>query len=74
MLGVMKFMLNFNFFLSKAEPQVVFFRKTSPVIYDGPANEEEILETLMAYKDSCVKDLTGEFCPQEGACKIPIPK
>ena len=41
-----------------SEPQVVFFRKSSPVIYDGPANEDVILETLMQYKDPCTKDLT----------------
>ena len=42
----------------QAEPQVVFFRKSIPVLYEGPANEDEILETIMAYRESCVKDLT----------------
>jgi len=42
----------------QAEPQVVFFRKTVPVLYTGPADEEILLETLMAYKDRCVTDLT----------------
>ncbi len=37
---------------------VVFLRRQSPVIYDGPANEEELLETLMFYKEPCMKDLT----------------
>ena len=40
------------------EPQVVFFRKTNPVLYTGPANEEILLETLMAYIETCLKDLT----------------
>jgi len=42
----------------ESEPQVVFFRKGSPVIYDGPANEDEILTTLMKWKEPCTKDLT----------------
>lgn len=40
------------------EPLVVFFRKQWPVLYDGPANEEVLLETLLAYKDRCTQDLT----------------
>ena len=40
------------------EPLVVFFRKGLPVIYDGAANEEELHETLMAYKEPCTQDLT----------------
>ena len=43
---------------TKEEPVVIFFRRTIPVIYEGPANEEEIFETLSAYKDICVRDLT----------------
>ena len=38
-------------------PVVVFFRNSNPVIYDGPANEEEILETLAAFKEPCTKSL-----------------
>ena len=45
-------------FNPQAEPQVVFFRKGSPVLYTGPANEEVIHDTLMSYKDSCTKELT----------------
>lgn len=41
-----------------SEPQIVFFRKASPVLYTGPADEEVILETLMAYRETCTKDLT----------------
>merc|ERR1712141_31867 len=47
-----------NFNPGAKEPQVVFFRRSIPVLYEGPANEDEILETLMAYRDPCVKDLT----------------
>ena len=47
-----------NFNPGAKEPQVVFFRKSIPVLYEGPANEDEILETIMAYRESCVKDLT----------------
>ena len=47
-----------NFNPGAKEPQVVFFRRSIPVLYEGPANEDEILETLMAYRDLCVKDLT----------------
>lgn len=45
-------------FNPQAEPQVVFFRKGFPVLYTGPADEEILLETLMAYRDRAVKDLT----------------
>ena len=45
-------------FIPESEPQVVFFRKGSPVIYDGPANEDIILETLMAYKEPCTQGLS----------------
>lgn len=40
------------------EPVIVFFRSGLPVIYDGPANEEVMLETLMRYKEPSVKELT----------------
>lgn len=39
------------------EPSVVFFRKSVPVLYDGPANEEEILESVSLFKEPCVKEL-----------------
>lgn len=39
-------------------PQVIFYRKQIPVIYDGPASEDDIHETIMAYKEPCVRDLT----------------
>jgi len=37
---------------------IVFFRNRSPVLYDGPANEEVMLDTLYAYKDDCMQELT----------------
>lgn len=47
-----------NLYNPQKEPQVVFFRKGAPVLYTGPANEEELHDTLMAYKETCTKDLT----------------
>ncbi len=38
-------------------PAVVFFRKSVPVLYDGPANEEEILEAVSLFKEPCVREL-----------------
>jgi len=46
-----------DFQVSK-DPVIVFFRSGLPVIYDGPANEEIMLETLMRYKEPGVKELT----------------
>ena len=40
------------------KPAIVFFRDQVPVLYNGPANDEEMLETLAAYKEPCVQDLT----------------
>lgn len=40
------------------EPVIVLFRSGLPVLYDGPANEEVLLETLMHYKEPGVKELT----------------
>lgn len=40
------------------KPTIVFFRDGVPVLYNGPANDEEMLETLAAYKEPCVQDLT----------------
>jgi hypothetical protein len=47
-----------NLYNPGPEPVVVFFRQMAPVLYDGPAEEEELLETLMSYKEPCMKDLT----------------
>jgi len=42
----------------KPAPTVVFFRKRKPVLYDGPADEEEIHERFMQWRDPCQQDLT----------------
>jgi len=41
-----------------SDPVIVFFRSGLPVLYDGPANEEVMLETLLHYKEPGVKELT----------------
>merc|ERR1719228_829252 len=40
------------------QPVTVMFRHGLPVIYDGPANEEILLETLVLYKEPGVQELT----------------
>jgi len=40
------------------QPVIVMFRKGLPVIYDGPANEEVMLETLVRFQLPGVQDLT----------------
>jgi len=42
----------------KPAPTVVFFRKRKPVIYEGPADEEEIHERFMQWREPCQQDLT----------------
>jgi len=42
----------------KPAPTVVFFRKSKPVVYDGPADEEEIHERFMQWREPCQQDLT----------------
>ncbi len=39
-------------------PTVIFFRQQTPILYDGPANEDEILETLSLFKEPCVRELS----------------
>ncbi|XP_046390833.1 thioredoxin domain-containing protein [Ischnura elegans] len=39
------------------EPALVFFRHGVPLLYDGPANEDEILRTLGENKEPVVKEL-----------------
>jgi len=39
-------------------PQIVMFRSGLPVLYDGPANEEVILEVLTQAKEPGVQELT----------------
>ena len=40
------------------KPTIVFLRNRVPVLYTGPANEEIMLETLAAYKETCTQALT----------------
>ena len=40
------------------QPVIVMFRNGLPVIYDGPANEEVMLDTLVRYKEPGVQELT----------------
>jgi len=48
-----------EFFVGKVEqPIIVMFRSGLPVIYDGPANEEILLDTLIRYKEPGVQELT----------------
>merc|ERR1719228_2137704 len=57
-----------EYYVGKTEqPVTVMFRHGLPVIYDGPANEEIMLETLVRYKDPGVQELTDtafEHLPQ----------
>jgi len=39
-------------------PQIVMFRSGLPVLYDGPANEEVLLEVLTQAKEPAVQELT----------------
>uniref|UniRef100_A0A0K2UE52 Protein disulfideisomerase A4like [Apis florea] n=1 Tax=Lepeophtheirus salmonis TaxID=72036 RepID=A0A0K2UE52_LEPSM len=41
-----------------SDSMIVFYRKGVPVIYKGAASDEELLETLIAHKDKCSRDLT----------------
>eukprot|EP00096_Caligus_rogercresseyi_P002377 TRINITY_DN14496_c0_g1_i1.p1 TRINITY_DN14496_c0_g1~~TRINITY_DN14496_c0_g1_i1.p1 ORF type:complete len:308 (-),score=91.96 TRINITY_DN14496_c0_g1_i1:215-1138(-) len=36
---------------------IVFYRSGFPVLYRGEPNEEELLETLLAYREKCIRDL-----------------
>nr|CAG4644057.1 EOG090X0856 [Lepidurus arcticus] len=42
------------------EPRLVFFRKGVPLLYEGPLNEEVILETFMQNKEPVAQELTDE--------------
>jgi len=39
-------------------PVTVMFRRQLPVLYDGPANGDVMIETFMHYKEASVKELT----------------
>ena len=45
------------------KPAIVFFRDQVPVLYNGPANDEEMLETLAAYKAGFIF-CAHHFCPK----------
>jgi len=47
-----------HFAFSQEKPIVVFFRSGQPVLYDGPANEEVMLEQLLQSMEPSVQDLT----------------
>jgi len=40
------------------KPVVVMFRSGLPVVYDGPANEEDLLDSLIRFKEPGVQELT----------------
>lgn len=42
------------------EPALVFFRNGIPLLYDGPLNDDEILQTFVDNKEPIVKELTDE--------------
>lgn len=42
------------------EPAIVFFRQGIPMLYEGPANEDNIHEALMLGREPAVKELTDD--------------
>lgn len=47
-----------HFAFSNEQPLVVFLRNGMPVLYDGPANEEIMLQSLVQSREPSVQDLT----------------
>jgi len=48
-----------RFYVGKTDqPLIIMFRNNLPVIYNGPANEEVMLETLVRMKEPGTKELT----------------
>ncbi len=45
---------------SAKRPTVVFFRSSVPVLYDGGADEEEMLAMFSRYKDNCLVELIDD--------------
>jgi len=43
---------------SDSKPVIVMFRRGLPVLYDGPANGELMLDTFVAYREPSVRELT----------------
>jgi len=46
------------FAFSNEKPIVVFLRSGLAILYDGPANEEIMLDSLVQYREPCVQELT----------------
>ncbi|KAK2721831.1 uncharacterized protein LOC136035352 [Artemia franciscana] len=44
----------------KGEPAIVYFRNSKPLLYEGPSNEEALLEALLAARDTSVKYLDDD--------------
>lgn len=42
------------------EPALVFFRHGVPLLYDGPLNDDAIIEKFSANKEPTVKELSDE--------------
>lgn len=42
------------------EPALVFFRHGVPLLYDGPLNEDSVLQLFQQNKDPSVKELSDE--------------
>lgn len=47
-----------HFAFTDAEPLVVFLRNGLPVLYDGPANEEVMMQWLLQCREPSIQDLT----------------
>jgi len=47
-----------SFSPSTDKPVIVMFRQGQPVLYEGPANGEVMLDTFVAYKEPGLKELT----------------
>jgi hypothetical protein len=43
-----------------SKPTVVFFRSTTPVLYDGAADEDEMLAMFYRFKDPCLVELIDD--------------
>ena len=45
---------------TKKQPTVVFFRSGTPVLYSGPADEDEMLGMFGRYKEPCLVELIDD--------------
>ena len=46
--------------VKKEMPTVVFFRSGTPVLYSGPADEDEMLGMFGRYKEPCLVELIDD--------------